>query len=125
MNIWIGFGALFGGFSVILGAFGAHFLKNLLPIQKLAAFQTANQYMAIHSLALILIGVLSIQMSEAYETKLKRAGTFFTIGTILFCGSIYVLTFEGPKFFGPITPIGGLFFIIGWFLLAITFLKKN
>ena len=125
MKIWIGFGALFGGFSVMLGAFGAHSLKDHLSAQKLSAFQTATQYMATHSLAILIIGVLSLQLGKAYESKLRKVGVFFTIGIILFCGSIYILIFSGSGFFGPITPLGGLFLIIGWFLLAFTFLNKS
>ena len=76
MRFWIGLGGLFGGFSVILGAFGAHSLKDQLPAQKLAAFQTATQYMATHGLALLLVGALSIQLGERYEAKLKKVGGF-------------------------------------------------
>ena len=121
---FITIGAISGCFVVILGAFGAHSLKDHLLGQKLAAFQTATQYMATHSLALLLVGVLSLQLGEKYETKLKKVGGFFTVGICLFCGSIYILVFGGPKFFGPITPLGGLSFMIGWFFLALTFLKK-
>ncbi len=125
MKFWVGLGGLFGGLSVLLGAFGAHSLKNYLPPQKLVAFKTATQYMAIHGLALILVGVLSLQLGQTYKTKLKKTGVFFTAGILLFCGSIYILTFGGPRFFGPITPLGGLSFMIGWFLLAFTYLKKD
>ena len=125
MKFWITLGGLFGGFSVILGAFGAHFLKDHLPEQKLAAFQTATQYMATHSLALLFIGALSLQLGDIYEAKLRRVGFFFSAGILLFCGSIYILTLGGPKFFGPITPLGGLSFMIGWVFLALTFFKKH
>ena len=124
MRFWISLGGLFGGFAVMLGAFGAHALRNHLPEQKLAAFQTATQYMATHSLALLLVGILSLQLGKAYDARLKKVGGFFLAGIILFCGSIYILTLGGSKLFGPITPLGGLSFMIGWFLLVLTFLKK-
>ena len=127
MRLWVSLGAFLGGLGVVLGAFGAHSLKNRLTEQKLTAFHTATEYLVIHSLALILVGILAAQMGNAdpHFKKLNRVGLFFVAGILLFSGSLYVLTFGGPKFFGPITPIGGLSFIIGWFTLAFTYLKKN
>lgn len=122
MKIWIVLGGFLGGLGVILGALGAHALKDHLTEQKLAAFHTATQYQIYHSLALVMIGILAMQMGE--PEKLNLVGSFFTAGIFLFCGSIYILTLGGPKFFGPITPLGGLAFISGWFTLAYMFLKK-
>lgn len=124
MKIWIQLGGILGGLSVIMGAFGAHSLKDHLTQQKLAVFQTATQYMFFHSLALVLVGILALQMAEPDRKKINRAGKFFTAGILLFCGSLYILAFDGPRFFGPITPLGGLAFIIGWFLLAFSQPKK-
>lgn len=125
MNKWIPLGALFGGLGVILGAMGSHSFEDRLTEQKLASLHTATQYMVTHSLALIMVGILALQLGEPIGRKLNKVGGFFTAGIILFCGSIYILTFDGPKFFGPITPIGGLSFIIGWFVLTFTLLKKH
>ena len=124
MRIWIQLGGLFGGLSVLMGAFGAHSLKNHLTQQKLDVFQTAVQYQFFHSLALVLVGILALQAAEQDRKKINRAGKFFTAGILLFCGSLYILAFDGPRFFGPITPIGGLSLIIGWFLLAFSLSKK-
>lgn len=124
MRIWIRLGGIFGGLSVLLGAFGAHSLKNHLTQQKLDVFQTATQYQFFHSLALVLAGILALQAGEQDRKKINRAGKFFTAGILLFSGSLYILAFDGPKFFGPITPIGGLSLIIGWFLLAFSISKK-
>ena len=124
MRIWIQLGGLFGGLSVLLGAFGAHSLKNHLTQQKLDVFQTAAQYQFFHSLALVLVGILALQAGEQDRKKINRAGKFFTAGILLFSGSLYILAFDGPRFFGPITPIGGLSLIIGWFLLAFSISKK-
>ncbi len=124
MRIWIQLGGLFGGLSVLLGAFGAHSLKNHLTQQKLDVFQTATQYQFFHSLALVLVGILALQAGEQDRKKINRAGKFFTAGILLFSGSLYILAFDGPRFFGPITPIGGLSLIIGWFLLAFSISKK-
>jgi len=127
MRQWISLGAFLGGLGVILGAFGAHSLKDRLGEQKLAVFQTATQYGVTHSLALILIGILAAQIGgdDPRRKQLNRAGTLFTAGILLFSGSLYVLSFGGPRFFGPVTPIGGLAFIAGWFTLSVAFLKKN
>ena len=124
MKIWIAVGGFFGGLGVILGALGAHALKEHLTEQKMAAFHTATQYQIYHSLALVMVGILAIQLGEPMSERLNLIGGFFTAGIFLFCGSIYVLALGGPKFFGPITPIGGLAFISGWFTLAVLFLKK-
>jgi len=120
---WISLGAGFGGLSVLLGAFGAHSLKDLLTEQKLATFQTGTQYMGYHALALILVGLLVLNFGEPGKQALKKVGIFFTTGIFLFSGSLYALAFDGPRFFGPVTPFGGLFFMIGWFTLAVVVAK--
>jgi len=120
---WISIGAGFGGLSVMLGAFGAHSLKDLLTEQKLATFQTGTQYMGYHALALILVGILVLNFGESGKQRLKKVGIFFTTGIVLFSGSLYALAFDGPRFFGPVTPLGGLFFMIGWFTLAVVVTK--
>ncbi len=120
---WISLGAGFGGLSVMLGAFGAHSLKEHLTEQKLATFQTGTQYMGYHALALILVGILVLNFGEAGEQRLKKVGLFFTTGIFLFSGSLYALAFDGPRFFGPVTPLGGLCFMIGWFTLAVVVAK--
>jgi uncharacterized membrane protein YgdD (TMEM256/DUF423 family) len=120
---WISLGASFGGLSVLLGAFGAHSLKDLLTEQKLATFQTGTQYMGYHALALILVGILVQNFGETGKQRLKKVGIFFTTGIVLFSGSLYALAFDGPRFFGPVTPLGGLSFMIGWFTLAVVSAK--
>ena len=120
---WISLGAGFGGLSVLLGAFGAHSLKDHLTEQKIATFQTGTQYMGYHGLALILVGILVLNFGEPGQQRLKKVGIFFTTGIFLFSGSLYALAFDGPRFFGPVTPFGGLFFMIGWFTLAVVIAK--
>lgn len=120
---WISLGAVFGGLSVMLGAFGAHSLKDLLTEQKLATFQTGTQYMGYHALALILVGILVMNFGDEGKQRLKKVGIFFTTGIFLFSGSLYALAFDGPRFFGPVTPLGGLSFMIGWFTLAVVSAK--
>ena len=115
---WISVGAIFSGLSVMLVAMGAHSLENVLTEKKLSAFQTATEYMGYHGLALILVGIICIQLAGSSAKSLKKVGVLFTTGILLFSGSIYILTFDGPRLFGPITPIGGLCFMAGWFIFA-------
>ncbi len=124
MRIWIMIGGILGCIGVILGAFGAHSLKAVLTAKQLAGFKTAVQYQFLHSFALILIGIIHGQSDPANHVKINRAGKFFVAGIIMFSGSIYALTLGGPKFLGPVTPLGGLCFMIGWLILAFSTPKK-
>ena len=122
---WVSLGAGLAGLSVMLGAFGAHSLKALLTEKKLATFRTATDYLGYHALGLIAIGILILILNEELRTKLQRSARWISAGIILFSGSLYVLTFDGPRFFGPITPLGGLCFMIGWFTLAVSLVKYS
>ncbi len=113
-------GAAGGGIGVVLGAYAAHGLKSVLTAEKLAVFHTAVTYQMYHSLALILVGIwLAIQQETSDVGFLKFAGWGFFAGIVLFSGSLYGLSFGGPRFLGPITPLGGLLFISAWFALAV------
>ena len=122
---WVSFGAGLAGLSVMLGAFGAHSLKARLTEKKLATFHTATDYLGYHALALIAIGILVLVLNEDIRAKLQRSARWVSAGIVLFSGSLYVLTFDGPRFFGPITPLGGLCFMIGWFTLAYSLFKYS
>ena len=121
---WVALGSGLSGLSVLLGAFGAHSLKAHLTEKKLATFHTATEYLGYHALGLIVIGIL-IYILKKGETakKLKRSAIWIVVGIVFFCGSLYGLVFDGPRFLGPITPLGGLSFMIGWLTLAINLLK--
>ena len=111
------FAALNGALAVILGAFGAHALKQSLSIAQLATWQTAVQYHFIHVLALL---ALSLCIQRLNATRISTiSGIAFIVGIIFFCGSLYGLALGGPKWLGPITPLGGLAFIIGWLALGV------
>ena len=120
---WISTGAIFSGLSVTLGAMGAHSLKNILTEKNLSAFQTATEYMGYHGLALVLVGIVSIQLAGNVTKALRKVGILFTAGILMFSGSIYILISDGPRFFGPATPLGGLCFILGWFIFAGVIIK--
>ena len=115
-------GALFAALAAICGAFGAHFLKTILTAESLQTFETAVRYQFYHAFALVAVGVLYIK----YPWKLLQwAGYLFIAGIILFSGSLYVLCgLPSMKWIGAVTPIGGLCFITGWILLAISAAKK-
>lgn len=108
-------GAAFGALTVILGAFGAHALQEILEQTGRADnFDTAVQYQALHALALILVGIIE----EKFKASSLRYGTYaMTAGIILFSGSLYILSLTGVTSVAMVTPFGGLFFIVGWVLL--------
>lgn len=115
-------GAISGALAVLLGAFGAHYLKSILGMDAVQTFNTGVEYQFYHSCALILTGFM---MQFNASKGLVRAGRFFIGGIVLFSGSLYVLTLlkatgdVGLKSIGLITPLGGLFFIGGWISLAL------
>lgn len=108
---FLSFAAISGFLSVCLGAFAAHGLKNHIPPESLAIWQTGVQYQMYHALALL--GVSLLYPSHASKA-LKLAGLAFILGSFLFSGSLYALAIGAPKPFGMITPIGGLSFLVGW-----------
>jgi uncharacterized membrane protein YgdD (TMEM256/DUF423 family) len=115
--------AILAMFSVMLGAFGAHVLKEYLTEQSLDSFQTATTYMMNHAIALFIVG----KMYRHYKKKtMVWAGNFFVMGIIMFSGSIYLsivlkfLGYEKLTLVNLITPVGGLMFILGWLMLFIS-----
>lgn len=117
--------AFLGALGVVLGAFGAHGLKqriDIADVTTLSSFQTGVQYQMYHALALLGTSVLFEKFGSSI---LKWAGNCFITGIILFSGSLYLITVFKimhrplPGFIGPITPFGGLFFIAGWIFLFV------
>jgi uncharacterized membrane protein YgdD (TMEM256/DUF423 family) len=122
LNNFLRIAAYLGALSVILGAFGAHALRNLVPPKALEVFETGVRYQFYHVFALALAGILY----HFYPNKLIYwSGNCFIGGIILFSGSLYLLTYASAtestafRWVGPITPLGGLLFITGWILLAL------
>ena len=113
-------GAIFGLTAVILGAFGAHGLKETLTPESLTSFETGVRYQMYHALGLIIV---SWAVAHWEAGTAIAAGWFFVAGIVLFSGSLYVLVTTGPRWLGAITPIGGVAFIVGWVLLAWTAFK--
>jgi uncharacterized membrane protein YgdD (TMEM256/DUF423 family) len=115
-------GLVFALLSVILGAFGAHALKNIVTPDKVVIFETGVRYQFLHAIALILLAFYT-QLNKAIlgsHKGLAWASHFYLVGILLFSGSLYLLTFQPlcsfnySSYIGPITPLGGLFFILGW-----------
>lgn len=113
--------AMLGALAVALGAFGAHALKEKANAYTLGIFETAVRYQFYHVFALLASAIL-FQYFNA--TWLLWSGRLFIAGTLLFSGSLYLLTFfliggnESMKWLGAITPIGGVCFIAGWVCMA-------
>lgn len=119
-------GGLFSGIAVILGAFAAHGLKAYVTPYLLDVFQTGVQYQFIHAAALIACGILlKISQAEKAQKYFSRAAICFIIGIFCFSGSLYALALTGIKWFGPITPFGGLLFIIGWVLFVVAAMNSD
>jgi uncharacterized membrane protein YgdD (TMEM256/DUF423 family) len=116
---WIWLGAASGFVGVAMGAFGAHGLAERFDAKALAVFHTAAQYQMYHALALVAFGV----WSERHAELIQAPGWAFALGTLIFSGSLYLLALTGVKWLGAITPIGGVFFLVGWGLIAWTALK--
>jgi len=121
--------ALLGGIGVALGAFGAHGLQSATSDEKIIhGFQTGVQYQVYHALALLALAVIIEKLPGKLAVWSARC---FIIGTILFSGSLYLITFlkiqgsSAVSFVGPVTPLGGVFFIAGWLFLFFAAIKKN
>lgn len=114
--------------SVLLGAFAAHTLKNLVSDYALEIFETGVRYQFYHAFALILSGIL---YKEYPGSLLRWAGNLFLTGIILFSGSLYCLAvikgavIPGYNWIGAVTPFGGLCFIAGWICLFIGISQKK
>lgn len=110
--------------GIILGAFGAHGLKDLVSAEKIASFEVGVRYQMLNALGLLTLAALKPQLNFS----IKNAVVFILLGIICFSCSIYGLTFllKGDslgKVLGPMTPIGGLLMIVGWSLILIKILK--
>ena len=117
-------GAALAMLAVILGAFAAHGLKQMLAPYDLAIFETAARYQMYHAIALLIVGVLA-SMPQFTTRWLKLAAIVFVLGIVLFSGSLYLLALSGIRWLGAITPLGGVAFILGWLLLIVAGFKQQ
>jgi uncharacterized membrane protein YgdD (TMEM256/DUF423 family) len=108
---------IMGAISVGIGAFGAHGLQDTLTANgRMETFETAVKYQFYHTLALLLLGILMLNIEQHY---LSYAAYAFIGGTVVFSGSLYTLSLTNITWLGAITPIGGLGFILGWVFLVL------
>jgi len=113
MSKWILItGALFAGTAVLIGAFGAHSLKNILEPKAMGWIQTGVSYQTSHALAILVCGLLPP------SKLLSRCALLFIFGIVLFSGSLYVMAITGMTKLGMVTPIGGTMFIAAWTLFC-------
>lgn len=109
--------AVSGFLSVVVGAFAAHGLKKVLAPEMIEVVKTGVQYQMYHALALLMVALLLIHKPST--PGLKAGGWAFILGSLMFSGSLYALALGAPHWLGPITPLGGLCFLMGWVLLAV------
>jgi len=124
---FLSFACLFGALSVALGAFGAHGLRETIPADSLAVFETGVRYQFYHVFALFMAAILGEKINRKW---IHYSGYCFITGILLFSGSLYAITAlkvtkaAGWGAVGILTPLGGLFLIAGWLLLFGGVLKK-
>jgi uncharacterized membrane protein YgdD (TMEM256/DUF423 family) len=117
-KFFIAVGGLYGFLSVVLGAVGAHALKPHATPDVMSIYHTAESYSFYHALALVGAGMLSQTRSSIW---LKISGGCFAVGTLLFCGSLYLLTLAGTP--ASLAPFGGVLLMLGWLALALGALR--
>lgn len=114
---------IFGALAVGIGAFGAHGLEATLTANgRLDTYETAVKYQFYHTLALLLLGILMLNLSHDY---FSWAAWSFIIGTVIFSGSLYTLSLTNITWLGAITPIGGMALIVGWVFLILGVIRAN
>ncbi|WP_151777506.1 DUF423 domain-containing protein [Acinetobacter brisouii] len=113
--MWLAISALNLALAVIFGAFGAHGLKARATIDQLSWWHTATDYFFYHALGLLALAILA-KVSPQFPIKVSFI--CIQIGIVFFCGSLYVMGLGLPRILGAITPVGGIFMIIGWLVLA-------
>jgi uncharacterized membrane protein YgdD (TMEM256/DUF423 family) len=119
-KFWVVLGASMGAVGVMLGAFGAHGLKARVGPEDLAIWETAARYHLLHALALLAVAWASERWPGPWSTA---SGWLFTLGIVVFAGTLYAMVLTGQRWLGAITPIGGVCLIAGWIALAVAALR--
>jgi len=114
---WSQIGAILMALSVVLGAFGAHGLRDRLDAYHMEVYQKAVFYQFIHSLGILIVGILP-KTGTFPQSSATTVCAFLLAGIVIFSGSLYALAISGNRMLGAITPIGGVAFIAGWLALA-------
>ena len=114
---WAGF---LGATGVALGAFGAHALRGLLEAGgTLEVWETAVRYQLLHAAALLGLAAWQRATAKPSGGPSRWAARLWVAGSLLFCGSLYLLALGGPRWLGPVTPLGGAALIAGWLAAAL------
>lgn len=117
MRLFFFLGSISGGLAVAFGAFGAHTLKDRLTEEALSTFETGARYQMYHALALLAVAFVITRWPDSNLPT--YAGWLFVAGTVLFSGSLYLLSLTDVRWLGAIAPLGGAAFIAGWACLAL------
>lgn len=112
---FVALASLFGFLGVAAGAFGAHALRASLTPADLEIFETGVRYQLVHALALLAAAWVATRWPGSAATA---SGWLFTVGIVVFSGSLYLLVLSGQRWLGAVTPLGGLAFLAGWFALG-------
>ncbi|MCA1974272.1 MAG: DUF423 domain-containing protein [Caenispirillum sp.] len=123
MRMWLGLAGVFGACGVAVGAFAAHAMERLGDERAVILVEKASHYMLWHALALGLVAVLADRLPG--RRGVAVAGGLFTLGIVLFCGSLLTLAFTGWRPVAMAAPFGGSSFIAGWLALAWTALRTR
>jgi len=125
-QLFVVFGAILGALGIILGAFGAHALKDGLDQRGMVSvWDTAVKYQMYHAVALLAQAAwvearsATVPPAAAFSRAMRGVARCFVVGTVLFSGSLYLLALGAPTWLGPITPLGGLALLAGWIWLAV------
>ncbi len=118
IRVFFVLGSIFAGIAVAAGAIGAHALSSSLSAERLSTFETGVRYQLYHALGLLAVAWALSHWGQS-TSLITASGWLFVAGIVLFSGSLYVLAWGGPRWFGAVAPIGGVAFILGWVTLAI------
>jgi uncharacterized membrane protein YgdD (TMEM256/DUF423 family) len=121
-KLFLLFGCVVTGSGVALGAFGAHGLRKTLSPEMMSVYQTGVLYQLVHGVALLAVG---LALRQYGGSLLAGAGWALLLGTVLFSGSLYVLSISSIRYIGIVTPLGGVAFIVGWALFFFAILRSS
>lgn len=114
LKVGLIFGSLFALLSIVLGAFGAHALKDQLGEYSRSVYEKAVLYQMFHALGILVVSLIG---ENVKSIDISLSVWCFIVGIVLFSGSLYILAVTNIKWLGAITPIGGIFFIVGWVII--------
>ena len=121
----LGVAGLLLAIGIVAGALAAHALKAVLQAAQLESLHTAVNYQLFNALGLLVVGVLLRELPPAAAKGLRRVAVLLIAGIVCFSGSIYALLAGGPRWLGPVTPLGGVLLIAAWLQFAVLMLRRQ